>query len=465
MDLMDIQAKVPFSRDVVAAWHERSGAMRRLMPTWQQVQIEREPWPIENGVRGRIRLALPGPFSMAWEMELEQVRPGHGFVDRQIKGPFAEWIHEHGFSDATMDGQPACVLHDKVNYRLPGGFLGKALGGGKIRRDLDAMFKVRHVRLGEDLRRHAEEGPGRSLRIGITGSSGLVGRNLSAFLSTGGHEVIPMVRREARPGTSEVRWDPDQCQADSSGLEGLDAVVHLAAAGIADQRWSKERKALIRSSRVLGTRFLCEVLAELKSPPKVLVSASAIGFYGATDQVVDESAPCGSGLLPEICREWEDATALAKESGIRVVLPRIGVVLSPQGGALAKLLPVTNFGLLGPVGNGRQGMSTIGMDDLIYMIHRAVADESVVGAFNAVGPDPMSQRDFARVLGRVMRRPSFAPLPAFMVKLLFGEMGERLLLDGQFVEPKRMIDAGYRFAQPMVEDVLRLQLGRLASSS
>ena len=464
MELMDIEAKVPFSREVVAAWHERPGAMRRLMPTWQQVRINREPWPIENGVQGGIQLGL-GPFSMDWNMELEGVRPGYGFVDRQIKGPFSSWRHEHAFDDSTIEGRPACLLRDKVQYRLPGGFIGKAIGGGKIKRDLDVMFKVRHVRLAEDLRRHSEEGPGRSLRIGITGSSGLVGRNLSAFLTTGGHEVVRMVRRDARPGHSEVRWNPDRVEADTDGLEGLDAVVHLAAAGIADRRWSKERKALIRSSRVLGTRFLSTVLSELKSPPKVLISASAIGFYGATEELVNESSAPGSGMLPELCREWEEATAPAVQAGIRVVLPRIGIVLSPQGGALAKLLPVTNFGLLGPVGTGRQGMSTIGIDDLIYMMHRAMADESISGAFNAVGPEPMSQRDFARTLGRIMRRPSIAPLPGFMVKMLFGEMGERLLLEGQFVEPRRMVDAGYRFARSSVEETLRIQLGRLASSS
>ena len=302
------------------------------------------------------------------------------------------------------------------------------------------------------------------MKILVTGSSGLVGRALVAFLAAGGHGVTRLVRSRPGSGATEVHWDPDVGSIDTLRLEGLDAVVHLAGESIATGRWTAEKKARIRESRIRGTRLLCESLARLGQPPKALVSASAIGYYGDRgDEILREESGPGTGFLAEVCKEWEAATGLAIQKGIRVVHLRIGVALSAVGGALAKMLFPFRMGLGGVIGSGRQFMSWIALDDLVGSIAYALTTDAIRGPMNAVAPHPVTNREFTRTLGRVLARPTLFPMPAFAARLAFGEMADELLLSSTRVEPVRLSSAGYQFRYPTLEIALRHLLGKTSS--
>jgi uncharacterized protein (TIGR01777 family) len=296
------------------------------------------------------------------------------------------------------------------------------------------------------------------MKIAVTGSTGLVGADLVSFLTTGGHLVSRVVRNN--PTGSDILWNPTAGTIDAERLEGLDAVVHLAGENIAARRWSAEQKARIRDSRVQGTKLLCETLAKLRQRPRVLVSASAIGFYGNRgDEVLTEASAAGNGFLPDVCRDWEAATKAAEMAGIRVVHVRFGVILSPKGGALAKMLTPFRLGLGGRIGNGRQWMSWISLDDVIGTINHAIATDTLRGSVNSVAPNPITNRDFTKTLGRVLRRPTIFPMPAFMARLAFGEMANDLLLGSTRVLPRALSDSGYRFLHGDLEEALRHLLG------
>jgi hypothetical protein len=336
--------------------------------------------------------------------------------------------------------------------------LGTWLGGWFIRRKLERMFRYRHQVTAGDLGLHQKYSGEQSMKLAITGSTGLVGSALVPFLTTAGHHVTRIVRTRSTEG--DAVWNPDAGQIDAAALEGLDAVVHLAGENIAARRWNAEQKSRIRDSRVQGTRLLCETLAKLRQPPRVLVSASAIGFYGNRgDDVMTEMTTAGEGFLPNVCREWEAATKAAEEAGIRVVQLRIGVVLSPKGGALAKMLTPFKLGLGGRMGNGRQWMSWIDVDDAIGSIYHALLTESLSGPVNAVAPHPVMNSEFTKTLGRVLSRPTLFAMPAFVARLAFGEMANDLLLGSTRVMPEKLLQSGYRFQYPDLEHALRHLLG------
>jgi hypothetical protein len=297
------------------------------------------------------------------------------------------------------------------------------------------------------------------MKILVSGASGLIGSTLVPFLTTGGHEVIRLTRGRARAGTA--RWDPQSGAIDRDALEGLDAVVHLAGENISTGRWTAEKKARIHDSRVHGTRLLAETLAALRRPPAVLVAASAIGFYGNRGRdVVDEDSAPGAGFLADVCKEWEAATAPAAAHGIRVVTMRFGVVLAGSGGALASLLTPFRLGVGGPVGGGEQYMSWIAIDDAADAIRFALTTPALSGPVNAVAPAPVTNAEFTRTLGAVLSRPAVLPMPAFVVRLLFGEMGDELLLSSTRVAPHRLRAAGFAFRFPVLEPALRHLLDR-----
>jgi len=299
------------------------------------------------------------------------------------------------------------------------------------------------------------------MKILVAGSTGLIGSALVPFLTDQGHDVIRLVRRTPSPSEAEIQWDPAADTVDKSSLEGIEAVVHLAGEGIATGRWTAKKKARIRDSRVHGTRFLCESIAGMAQPPKVLVCASAIGYYGDRgDEVLREESPAGSGFLADVCREWEKATEPASQRGIRVVNLRIGVVLSPKGGALAKMLTPFKMGVGGKLGNGKQYMSWIALDDIVGAIGHALTIDTLQGAVNGVAPHPVTNTEFTKTLGRVLSRPTICPMPKFAVRLLFGEMGDALLLASNRVEPARLQAASYEFRYPNLEGALRHLVGK-----
>ena len=297
------------------------------------------------------------------------------------------------------------------------------------------------------------------MHIAITGASGLVGSTLVPLLTTGGHSVTRLVRREAKAG--EVTWNPKGESFDGSSLDGIDAIVHLAGENIAASRWNSRVKQRLRDSRIDATRMLCKGLARLSRPPKVLVCASAIGYYGDRgDEKLDEESQPGSGFLADLVKDWEAATRPAADAGIRVVNLRFGVILSPKDGALVKMLLPFKLGAGGRVGSGKQYWSWISIDDAAGAIHHAIMNEGLAGPVNAVAPNPATNLEFTKTLGRVLRRPTIMPMPAFAAKLALGEMANELLLASSRVEPKRLQSSGYDFRQPTLEAALRHLLGR-----
>jgi uncharacterized protein (TIGR01777 family) len=437
------------------AWHASPGAFLRLAPPWESVTVESAGDGLRDGSRVVIRAPAPPPLSGRWVAEIRDVRPPHGFRDLQTEGPFARWEHDHRMERADASSS---WLEDRIEYELPLGPLGR-FGAPLVRRRLDRLFAYRHAVTRDDLAQFTSLEGVPPMRIVVTGASGLVGSALVPFLGTAGHSVVRAVRGKA--GAGEVAWDPSAGRMDASALEGTDAVVHLAGENIAGARWSPEVKARIRASRVDGTSLVARTLAAMPRKPKVLVCASAVGFYGNRgDETLDESSARGQGFLPDVCDAWEQAAAPARDAGIRVVHLRIGVVLSPKGGALAKMLPPFRMGLGGVLGSGRQWMPWISIDDVLGAMLHAVSTESVSGAVNAVAPGVVTNRDFTKTLGRVLSRPTVFPVPAFGARLLFGEMADELLLGSTRAVPRRLEASGYRFRHADLESALRHVLGR-----
>lgn len=297
------------------------------------------------------------------------------------------------------------------------------------------------------------------MRILVSGSSGLVGKALCSVLEAEGHTIVRLVRNDTALSENGIYWDPARGILAGDQLAGLDGVVHLAGESIASGRWTPERKARIRDSRLQGTRLLCERLATCTAPPAFLIAASAIGFYGNRGgDVLDETAGQGEGFLAELCSAWEDETRRASTAGIRAVNFRLGMVLSARGGALAKMLPPFRLGLGGPLGDGTMWMSWIHLDDVVGAIYYAMHHPELAGPVNAVAPNPVTNRDFTRALGRVLGRPAFLAVPTPLLRLLLGEMAEELLLSSARCAPQRLEDAGFTFAYPDLEAALASQL-------
>jgi uncharacterized protein (TIGR01777 family) len=293
------------------------------------------------------------------------------------------------------------------------------------------------------------------MKILISGSHGLVGTALIKSLASEGHEILRLVRY-APSSVQEIEWSPDRYSIALARLEGFDAVVHLAGESIAEGHWTDEKKKRIRESRVKGTRLLGDALANLSRPPKTFLCASAIGYYGDRgDEILTEASAPGNDFLSAVCVEWEKATALASEKGIRVVNCRFGIILAENGGALKKMLPPFRMGVGGKIGSGKQWMSWIALDDVVRGIKFALANDSVKGPVNFVAPAPVTNARFTKTLGRVLSRPTLFPIPAFGVRLLFGEMADALLLSSQRVEPALLQTSNFLFQYSQLEAALR----------
>lgn len=435
--------------DEVFAWHERPGAFERLTPPWQPVKLVQESDSVEEG-----DAILGLPFGLRWVARHDPggYLPPHQFVDQTVEAgirslPIAmilPWRHRRQFEAVDAENTRAT---DRVTTWV----------GSRV---LRPMFRYRHRQLADDLAAHrwATQLGVKPTTIAVTGSSGLVGSALCAFLTTGGHRVIRLVRRPAR-GPDERQWNP--MSPGPTLLEGVDAVVHLAGESIFG-RFTDGHKQTIRDSRIEPTRLLADLAARSPNGPKTFVSASAIGFYGSDrgEESLTESSSVGDGFLAEVVSDWEGATKPAADGGVRVVTVRTGIVQAAQGGTLRLFRPLFEVGLGGPVAGGDQWFSWIDLNDLLDVYHRALFDEKLSGPVNAVAPEPVRNAEYARTLARILRRPALLPVPRFGPRLLLGTEGsEELAEANQLVEPQALQKAGHTFRHPSLEGSLRHQLG------
>lgn len=438
-------------RDEVFAWHARPGAFLRLSPPWQPLRIVSEADSLRDG---RAVLALPGGLRWVAEHQADSYDPPRRFVDAIGGDGLAalparmavRWRHTHDFEDLG-DGRTRVI--DRVQTPVPAAAL-------------RPMFAYRHRQLADDLRthRHAAEHGLRPATVAITGSSGLVGAALTAFLHTGGHRVVRLVRRAAGD-PAERQWNPDHPDPDL--LAGVDAVIHLAGASIAGRFTDAHRRA-IRDSRIGPTRRLAELVAQTPDGPRALIAASAIGYYGSDrgDELLTETSDRGDGFLADVVADWEDATAPAEQAGVRVVRVRTGIVQSPRGGTLRLLRPLFAAGLGGRLGDGRQWLSWIDIDDLIDIYHRGLWDAALSGPVNAVAPEPVRNTDYTRTLAHVLHRPAILPVPGVGPRLLLGDQGAReLARASQRVIPAALQRLEHRFRRPDLGQSLRHLLGRI----
>jgi uncharacterized protein (TIGR01777 family) len=441
----------------VFRWHARPGAFERLTPPWERVEVVARQGGIEDGGRLEMRMGNP-PLRIRWVAEHEGYERDRQFRDVQVQGPFARWEHTHRMQP---DGDEACYLEDRIDYQLPLGRLGALVAGAMVRQRLQRMFDYRHAVTAADIAAHRACEGERPMRVLVSGASGLIGSALVPFLTTGGHPVRRLVRRAAGGNDDTASWDPTAGRIDEGALDGIDAVVHLAGENISAGRWTAERKRRILDSRVRSTQLLAQSLAAAPQRPRAFVCASAIGFYGDRgDDLVDDNAVAGSGFLADVCKAWEEAAEPARRAGIRVVHLRFGVVLSPQGGALAKMLTPFRLGVGGIVGDGRQHMSWIAHDDAVGAVHHALTTDTLNGAVNVVAPGVVTNHEYTKTLGRVLSRPTVFPVPAFAARLAFGEMADELLLASTRVQPLKLEQSGYVFRFAQLEPALRHMLGK-----
>lgn len=454
MSLFRYRSHLPFPPAEVFEWHRRSGALERLSPPWMRVRVLSREGGLERG--GRVVLGIrQGPTELKWEARHTEFQDGVFFRDEQVSGPFGSWVHTHSFLEVEAGGS---IMEDEVRWTPPFGPAGQLLPRSLVEKELERVFHFRHARLRQDLDLLASYPSESPLKVAVSGSSGLLGTALTQFLKAGGHEVVP-IRRGGGAGT--IRWDPLGGTMDAEALEGVDAVVHLAGEPLFGFRWSPEKKDAILRSRKEGTALLARTLAALRKKPGVLVSASAVGYYGNRGpSLLTEESPAGKGFLSTVCQLWEEATAPARRSGIRTVKLRTGMVLTPAGGALGTMLLPFKMGIGGRLGSGRQYVSWIDLDDVTGLIYHAIMSKTVKGPLNATAPQPVPNSTFTDTLGRVLGRPTLIPVPALAVKAAFGEMGRALLLDGARVVPEKAGETGYSFRYPTLEESLRHQLGR-----
>lgn len=446
------RSAVPHPIADVFSWHTRPGAFERLNPAWRPVKVIRAPQSLQPGSEVTISLPVLGPIRIPWHLRHGNFRENEEFNDEQISGPFVSWRHRHRFISETPT---STTLLDEITFQPPW-YAYPAVR--LIERELTRLFAFRHKRLADDLSLHARWSDKPHQKILIAGASGFIGQALCAFLSTAGHTIVKLVRRAPR-GTSEYQWDPNRGILNPDAFADVDVVINLAGEPILG-RWTQAKKRAIKESRVNSTALLTRTITGLAKPPRVAIIASAIGFYGDTHGAhVDESSPGGRDFLADVCRSWEEASQPVEATACRLVHLRIGTVLSPLGGALKQLLPIFSLGLGGTIGRGGRCMSWIALEDLLGIIEHAIFSESLVGPVNAVTPTPITNREFTHALARLLRRPALCPVPPLILRALYGEVADSILLASAAVTPNKLTDSGYTFLYPDITSALRAECG------
>ncbi len=441
-------------------WHGRPGAMDRLTPAALARVVTPAPAGLPLGAHARLRVG-PGP-GLPWlaahtsRSSPDQGSGPYGFIDEQLRGPFSSWTHHHLF----IDHPDACVVREEVAWRLPAAL---RAGSGAVQTMVDQMLAYRSRQLRDDLAWTARHKGTAPLTVAVSGASGLVGRQLTAFLASQGHRVLRLVRRST-VGAGMIAWSPDDDRIDGEALREVDVVVHLAGEPIG-KRFTAAHKEKILTSRSRSTGLLARTLASLAADgrKRALVCASAMGWYGADtgDEVLTEDQSAGVGLLAEVCRAWESAADPARSAGVRTVHVRTGIVQSAAGGQLALQLPIFRAGLGGPLGSGAQWMSWISLDDLVELYALAVVTPAVSGPVNAAAPNPVRAEEYAQVLAQVLHRPHALRVPRLGPEVLLGREGAReLALANNRMSAERALGWGHRFRHPTLTEALRHELCR-----
>lgn len=454
MKTFEYATRIGVSADEAFRWHAREGAFERLQPPWEKIEVIQRTGDIKDGHHVKLAVRI-GPITKKWFLEHRNYVEGVQFTDIQLKGPFSKWQHTHHFEKLN---DQECILKDTIHYELPFGILGERLLDRFVKSKLKRLFKYRHNVTKRDLETHKKYKRAKSLHIVIAGASGLIGSVLVPFLKTGNHKVSLLSRINGNYG---IHWDPETGDLNPKDLEGCDVVINLAGENIGSGRWSEEKKRKILQSRIKSTDLLSQTLAQLDQPPSVFINASAIGIYGVNAEDVDEASPSGSGFLAQVCREWEAATEPAQKAGIRTVITRFGIILSPKGGVLAKLLVPFKLGLGGVIGTGKQWMSWVAIDDVLGALLHVINHSQINGPLNVVAPNPVTNRVFSQTLGQVLHRPTLFPLPAFAAKILLGkERAEELVLSSVKAEPRVLEETGYEFHYLELEPALNHLTGK-----
>ena len=447
---------LPFPVEALFSWHKRPGAINRLTPPWVHMDVIKKTGGILPDATVSLLMGKK-PFQTTWHARHILYEENRMFRDMQTKGPFSRWTHTHLFHER---GPSRTDMEDHIEYALPFHPIGTMMAGRVVDAMIDRMFTCRHHVLAHDMRAHEKAGLP-PLRILVSGASGLIGSSLVPFLTTGGHEVFRLVRKKPLRHDDEIFWDPAAGIIDTSALGHVDVVIHLAGENIGEKKWTPERKKLLIDSRIKSTTLLAKAVSALSPKPELFINASAIGFYGDRgEQPLTEKDDPGDLYIAEICRKWEEAAVRAVDPAIRTVLMRIGIGLSPKGGALGQLLFPFQAGLGASIGRGNQVMSWIGIDDILDAFLHVITVKSLSGPVNAVSPTPVTNGEFTRTLANVLNRPAWFRIPEAAIDLVFGEMGREILLSSTNVLPEKLVQTGFEFRHPSLEGVLRHLLGK-----
>ena len=449
------RTKINVPVETLFSWHEKEGAISRLTPPWAPMKMTgRSGNGIQKGVKVSFRLHL-FKIPMIWEAEHIDYQKNRMFKDRQIKGPFSKWEHTHKF---IPEGKKSSVMVDKVKFKLPFGLFSRPFYGF-AKKEFDRMFSYRHRVLKHDLEHDLDNIE--SKKILISGASGTIGSMLVPFLRTCGHTVIRLVRKKENLQADELYWDPYKGILDLEEAGPINAVINLNGVDISRGKWTKNQKKKIIDSRIIPTELLVKRMKELAHKPDVFISSSAIGFYGERKNIkLNEEANKGNCFISDVCKQWEDASIEAEKSGIRTIQLRIGVVLTPSGGALARMELPFKIGCGVRLSHGRQYMSWISMADLLSGNLYVLNNNKLKGPVNLTAPEPVTNSEFSKTLATVFSKKVFFIIPGFMVHLLWGEMGRETLLSSARVSPEKLLKAGFTFQHESLFPALKDMLGR-----
>ncbi|WP_300675052.1 TIGR01777 family oxidoreductase [Desulfoluna sp.] len=431
-------------------WHRGDGVVQRLTPPWVAYEHLVRRGGLDVGATTSLTLKA-GPLPVRWRSVHTACVEAERFTDTMVEGPFGFFEHSHLFEE----DKGGCLLSDSLRYRLPFSPVSERVAGPFVRKTLERMFRYRHLITARDLasRQGASNTP--PMTLAVSGASGVIGSALVPWLRSQGHRVLTLVRRQAA-GADEIAWDPARGTLEKEKLQGCDVLIHLAGENIGDGRWTREKRQRIIRSRVDGTTLLAKAASSLEHGPRLFLSASAVGYYGdCHGETVTESSPCGGAFISEVCRRWEEAAERhwTRPDG-RLVTLRIGVVLTPSGGALSRLLPFFKLGLGGTMGHGEQFMSWVSMEDVLGAMAHIMRTPSITGPVNLTAPNPITNRAFTRGLADHVNRFAVASLPSAAITGAFGAMGREVLLEGVNALPEVLQRSGYLFIHPSLAEAL-----------